>query len=177
MTAVSEVALQFPIEDVRGYASRFPSAGDDDVLAIGKAARARGFYARDEFVTVCRWKTPRSAPRVAMNSDEDVERATRVALLEASTEAERMEALRSLHGVDWATASVLLHLVYPERYPIIDRRALHALGAHQRASYSFGFWQEYVSTCVRLAGEAGVDGRTFDQALWQWSKEQDTGPY
>ena len=172
-----EFALQFPIEDVRGYASRFPSAGDDDVIAIGKAARARGFYTRDEFVAVCRWKTPRSAPRVAMNTSEDVERATRVALLEASAEAERMEALRSLHGVEWATASVLLHLAYPERYPIIDRRALHALGARQRGSYSFGFWQEYVSACVRLAEEAGVDGRTFDQALWQWSKEQDSGPY
>jgi hypothetical protein len=174
---VPEFVLQFPIEEVRGYASRFPSAGDDDVVAIGELARARGFYTRDEFVAVCRWKTPRSAARVAMNSSEDVERATRVALVETSAEAERMEALRSLHGVDWATASVLLHLVYPERYPIIDRRALHALGAHPRGSYSYGFWQEYVDACVRLAAEAGVDGRTFDQALWQWSKEQDSGPY
>jgi hypothetical protein len=174
---VPEFVLQFPIEEVRDYASRFPSTGDDDGLDLGKAVRARGYYTRDEFVTVCRWKTARSAPRVALNSSEDVERATRIALLETSTEAERMEALRSLHGVDWATASVLLHLVYPERYPIIDRRALHALGAHPRGSYSYGFWQEYVDACVRLAAEAGVDGRTFDQALWQWSKEQDSGPY
>jgi hypothetical protein len=174
---VPEFVLQFPIEEVRGYASRFPSAGDDDVVAIGEAARARGFYTRDEFVAVCRWKTPRSAPRVGMNSSGDVERATRVALLETSSEGERVDALRSLHGVDWATASVLLHLVYPERYPIIDRRALHALGVHPRGSYSYGFWQEYVDACVRLAAEAGVDGRTFDQALWQWSKEQDSGPY
>lgn len=174
---MAEFVLQFPLRDVRDYASRFPSAGDDDVLAIGGAARARGFYTRDEFVAVCRWKTPRSAPRVAQNSSQDVERATRVALLEASAEAERMDALRSLHGVEWATASVLLHLAYPERYPIIDRRALHALGVRQRGSYSFGFWQEYVRACVRLAEEAEVDGRTFDQALWQWSKEQDSGPY
>ena len=172
-----EFVLQFPLRDVRDYASRFPSAGDDEGIAIGEAARARGFYTRDEFVAACRWKTPRSAPRVAMNSSEDVERATRIALLETSSERERMDALRSLHGVDWATASVLLHLVYPERYPIIDRRALHALGAHQRGSYNFGFWQEYVDACVRLAREAGVDGRTFDQALWQWSKEQSSSPY
>jgi hypothetical protein len=24
-----------------------------------------------------------------------------------------------------------------------------------------------------VAEQTGVDGRTFDQALWQWSKEQD----
>ena len=174
---VPEFALQFPLGDVRDYASRFPSAGDDEVILLGEAARARGYYTRDEFVAACRWKTPRSGPRVAMNSSEAVERATRIALLETSTEAERMEALRSLHGVDWATASVLLHLVHPDRYPIIDRRALQALGAHARGSYSFGFWQEYVDACVRLAGEAGVDGRTFDRALWQWSKEQSSGPY
>jgi len=27
---------------------------------------------------------------------------------------------------------------------------------------------------VQLIKEAGVDGRTLDQALWQWSKEQGT---
>lgn len=169
---MSEFVLQFPIKHVRDYASRYAYADDDEVIAIGKAARARGFYSRDEFVAVCRWKTPRSAPRVAMNSVESVERATHVALLETSAERERIEALRSLHGVEWPTASVFMHLSYPERYPILDKRALQALGVRPPAAYSFRFWQAYVSACLQLAGEAGVDGRTFDQALRQWSKEQ-----
>jgi hypothetical protein len=75
-------------------------------------------------------------------------------------------------GVDWATASVLLHLAYPERYPILDKRALQALGVPERSAYSQRFWQAYVNESVRLAERAGVDGRTFDQALWQWSKEE-----
>ena len=132
--------MQFPLEHVRDYAARYAYADDEEVIAIGKAARARGFYSRDEFVTVCRWKTTRSAPRVAMNSAEDVERATRVALLDISAEHKRMEALRSLHGVEWPTASVLLHLAYPERYPILDVRALHALGVRPPSAYSFRFW-------------------------------------
>jgi hypothetical protein len=74
--------------------------------------------------------------------------------------------------VEWATASVLLHLAYPERYPILDKRALHALGVRPPSAYSFRFWEAYVEACLRLAAQAGVDGRTFDQALWQWSKEQ-----
>jgi hypothetical protein len=79
--------------------------------------------------------------------------------------------------VGWATASVLLHVVYPNRYPILDRRVLHALGVPEPSAYGFRFWETYVDTCVRLAREAGVDGRTFDQALWQWSKEQDIRLY
>ena len=109
---------------------------------------------------------------MARNSAESVEAATRIALSESRGERERMEALRSLRGVEWATASVLLHLAYPERYPILDKRALHALGVRVPASYNFRFWESYVAACRRLAEQAGVDGRTFDQALWQWSKER-----
>jgi hypothetical protein len=67
---------------------------------------------------------------------------------------------------------VLLHLAYPERYPILDWRALHALGVRGRSSYNQRFWEAYVGEYVRLTQLAGVDGRTLDQALWQWSKEQ-----
>jgi hypothetical protein len=82
-----------------------------------------------------------------------------------------MRALRSLRGVDWATASVLLHLAYPERYPILDFHALEARGA-RRKSYSFRFWLAYVAAYRALLAEAPVDGRTLDRALWQWSVEQ-----
>lgn len=107
--------LQFPIEQVPEYAARYAYEDDSKVVAIGRAARERGHYTRDEFLAVCRWKTSRSAPLVALNSADSIEAKTRVALSENSTERERMETLRSLPGVDWATASVLLHLAYPER--------------------------------------------------------------
>jgi hypothetical protein len=165
-------ALQFAIERVPEYAGRYSDEDDRGVLVIGRAARHRGHYTPAEFVTACRWKTPRSAPLVALNSGESVEAATRVALGDITGERERVEALRSLRGIDWATASVLLHLAFPERYPILDKRALHALGAPAPATYSFPFWEAYIAAWVRLARRAGVDGRTFDRALWQWSKEQ-----
>ena len=168
-----EWALQFPIEKTRSYAARFPSGNDDAALAVGKAARGRGHYTREEFIRVCRWKSERSRSHAARNTSEAVEAATRVALSEASTERERMNALRSLHGVEWATASVLLHLAYPERYPILDQRALQAFGVVvPRSSYSYRFWEAYLDAWRPLLAQAGVDGRTFDQALWQWSKEE-----
>ena len=166
-----EWALQFPIEETRSYAARFPSGNDDAALAMGKAARGRGHYTRDEFISVCKWKSERSRSHAARNTAQAVEAATRVALSEASTERDRIDALRSLHGVEWATASVLLHLAYPERYPILDQRVLQALGVPQPSSYSFRFWEAFVGAWLPLLEQSGVDGRTFDQALWQWSKE------
>lgn len=166
-------ALQFPIERVPEYATRFPSEDDGKALEIGRNARERGHYTLEEFRKVCRWKTPRSAPLVARNGAKAVVSLTGVALSETSSERERTDALRSLRGVGWPTASVLLHLAYPDRYPILDKRAAHALGVRAPSTYSFRFWEAFVSAWRQLAEEAGVDGRTFDQALWQWSKEQD----
>jgi len=171
VSALPAFALQFPIHQVPEYAARYVD-DDDDVLAIGRVARERGHYTMDEFQRLCRWKTPRSAPLVAQNSADSVEDATRTALSETSSEHERVEALLSLRGVGWPTASVLLHLAYHERYPILDVRALHALGVRAPSAYSFKFWEAYVTAYVELAARSGVDGRTFDQALWQWSKEQ-----
>jgi hypothetical protein len=166
-------ALQFPIERVPDYAARFPAEDDGEALAIGRNARKRGHYTLEEFREVCRWKTPRSAPLVARNTAEAVVSLTGVALSETSSERERIDALRSLRGVGWPTASVLLHLAYPDRYPILDKRVVHALGVRAPVTYSFRFWEAFIGAWRDLAKQAGVDGRTFDQALWQWSKEQD----
>jgi hypothetical protein len=38
-----------------------------------------------------------------------------------------------------------------------------------------GFWEAYVQAWRAVRAAAGVDGRTLDRALWQWSKEQDAG--
>jgi hypothetical protein len=165
-------SLQFALNEVPTYAGRYDDEDDKEVLAIGRRADRRGRYTLDEFVRVCRWKTPRSGPLVALNTAASIEVATRAALSEATGERERMEALLSLSGVGWPTASVLLHVAQPDRYPILDVRALHALGVRARSAYSFKFWEAYVAACIELASQAGVNGRTFDQALWQWSKER-----
>ena len=166
--------LQFPLEQVPAYAARYTD-DDDEVLAIGRAVRGRGHYSLVEFRRVCRWKTPRSAPLVALNSAEAVESSTRAALAEAASDRERVKELQSLRGVGLPTASVLLHLVHPDRYPILDVRALHALGVPAR-SHSYRLWEAFVTEYRRLVTQAGVDGRTLDQALWQWSSEQ-SSPY
>ncbi len=163
--------LQLGLDEIAAYAAHYQDLGDVRVLANGRAAHKRGYYTRREFVEACRWKTPRSAPLVASNTAARVRGASRTALRKDTPERERMRALRELHGVGWPTASVLLHLTSPDRWPILDVRVVHALGLRD-ATYGYAFWEAFVRNHRDLVERAGIDGRTLDRGLWQWSAKQ-----
>ena len=57
-------------------------------------------------------------------------------------------------------------------YPILDYRALWSLSLKLPKCYSFEFWWAYVEYCRELSSRNGVDMRTLDKALWQYSKEK-----
>jgi hypothetical protein len=168
---VAAFELQFPAGEIQSLALRFPGQDDGGFQATGAAVLARGYYTRGEFIRVCRWKTPRSAPKVAANSAPRVRRATGSALA-TEDECARMQALLGLQGVGVPTASTLLYCVFPERYPILDVRALESLGVKPRSVYPVGFWLEYLAACRTLSARYAVDLRTLDKALWQHSKER-----
>ncbi len=165
--------LQFPSREIEPLANRFGSGGETRLPEVGAAVRARGHYTREEFVEVCLWKTPRSRPKVASNSETAVVEATGRALATEDEET-RMSALLELAGVGVPTASVLLYCPFPNDYPILDVRALESLGVKPRSQYPMGFWLQYLSTCRQLASRHGVSIRTLDKALWQYSKERAT---
>lgn len=163
--------LQFPIEEIEGLAARFPGDDGARLHEVGTAVRQRGYYTRDEFIEVCAWKTVRSRPKVAVNTETAVVGATRLALATVDEPA-RMTALLGLQGVGVPTASTLLYCALPDRYPILDVRALESLGVKARSQYPLSFWLEYLDACRELAQLAGVSLRTLDKALWQHSKER-----
>jgi hypothetical protein len=139
-------------------------------LAVGAAARSRGYYTRAEFIEVCAWKTVRSRPKVAANTETAVVDATGRALA-ATDETIRIASLLELEGVGVPTASTLLYFAFPDDYPILDVRALESLGAKPRSQYPVSFWLGYLAACRQIARDAGVSVRTLDRALWQYSKE------
>ena len=163
-------SIRFELAEVPFWGERYSYQDDGRIRAIGAAAGRRGWYTRDEFLAVMRWKTPRTQSRCAENTEGVVVERTRLALGPAD-ERVRMKALMSLHGVAFPTASTLLHFARPDAYPILDVRALWSLGVDEAPRfYSFGFWWDYVEACRRQAAEAGVSLRTLDRALWQYSK-------
>jgi len=166
--------LQFPPVEIPALAARFPVLDESRMAVVNAAVRTRGHYTREEFIEVCAWKTPRSRPRVAANSEAAVIDATSRALA-ASDEAIRFAALLELDGVGAPTASTLLYVAFPDDYPILDVRALESLGVKSRSTYPVSFWLAYLEACRTLAHDNGVSLRTLDKALWQHSKERGPG--
>jgi len=175
VAGVPRFALQFDPAEIPALAARFPATDDGPAVAAGAAARAAGHYTRAQFLLVCAWKSPRSRPLVAANGEAAVRAATGIALA-ATDERIRMEALLTLSGVGVPTASTLLYFAEPDRYPILDVRALASLGERSvRSTYPVAYWLEYLEACRALAARHGVGLRTLDKALWQYDREATRG--
>lgn len=157
-------------EAVLAAAARYSYAPDAVIEAMIPGVEARGFLTREEFLFVGTWKSPRIRSRLESNSAVHIEEATRVALTTRAEEL-RTGVLMTLTGVAYPVASVFLHWFHQEPYPILDFRALEALGIPMPRQYTECFWREYVAAWRAALTATGVDKRTLDRALWQWSKE------
>jgi hypothetical protein len=164
--------LRFPSTEIPHWAERYSYTGEDRLMdRLAPATRDRGYLRRNEFLALCRWKTPRTIRRCASNSTQQIRDATQLAFA-TSDERAKIGILRLLAGVDWPTASVLLHFCDRQPYPVLDFRALWSLGTEPPSSYSFAFWWAYTTFTRRLAESTGHTMRTIDRALWQYSKER-----
>jgi hypothetical protein len=163
--------LRFPPSEIPHWASRYAYAGEDRTVdTVGRSVQSRGYLKRQEFLRLCRWKTPRSQPRCARNPASLVREATEIALA-TDDERAKMYVLRSLAGVEWPTASVILHFCDRRPYPILDYRALWSLGYRKPPAYTFAFWMAYTRFTRELSQATGHSMRTVDKALWRYSKE------
>jgi hypothetical protein len=157
--------------DLKRYAAIYPAEVDDVVLGLTAGARRRGSLTRREFMVLGDWKTPRSRPRRAANSEALVREATRLALGAKSDEL-KIGILRMLQGVDWPTASVILHFCDRGAYPILDVRALWSAGlGTPLPPYTTRLWIDFVAFTRELARGSRCSMREIDRALWQYSKE------
>ena len=117
--------LQFSLSEIDGLANRYR---DDDTLALEAGKRiAGGDYRRANLDIIFHWKTKgRGKSRLLHNTDIEIEEALRLAA-GASTERAAMAVLCGLDGVDVPVASAILTAIDPDRYTVIDFRALESL--------------------------------------------------
>jgi hypothetical protein len=168
--------LRFPEEKIPYWAARYEYRGEAELIAGPVASsRDRGYLTKPDFLLIARWKSPRSSSRCAKNEPSFVEELTRLALAPATSPRLRIEGLTLLSGVNWPTASVILHFCHREVYPILDFRALWSLRCAGPSSYDYAFWNDYVVFVRALCDQVGLDIRTVDRALWQYSKEHQNG--
>jgi hypothetical protein len=167
-------ALRFPARDIPKWAARYSYKGEPELLAgPAVAAKARGYVTAAELCDFGEWKSPRNRARYASNEPVFVEQVTRIALSPNTAPRLAIEVLTLLNGVEWPTASVLLHFCHPDPYPILDFRALWSLSVDVPKAYTYPFWSAYVDYTRGLASRTGYSMRDIDRALWQCSKERE----
>jgi hypothetical protein len=161
--------LQFDAACIPALARLYRPEQDDAALAAGARIRD-GKGKRAELSAIFEWKTKgRGRSRLSANTDEEVADALSLAAA-AKTTRSALAVLRGLRGVDVPVASAILTAINPDRYTIIDFRALAALGHDDSPPYSADFYLAYLEECRRLAEVHQVGLRDLDRALWQWSK-------
>ena len=162
--------LRIPKQKIRLYQQRYDYAADPKLEHIRPLAKTKGFLTVAQLHELARWKSRRRADLAKTNSDDFVREITSFAF-SASHEHSRIGSLVLLNGVQFPTASVILHFCVDASYPILDFRAIWSLGMEQPSLYSLEYWVKYTSLCRNLAKEHEISVRELDMALWQYSKE------
>jgi len=172
----AEAELQQLAEQYWQGAGEKEHALEKAAFEAGEAIR-NGDYSLVNLEAIVRWKSERAVQYLIGNSNEKIRRALSVAASPESTTESAVKALTDLHGVDLQIASAILAAIYPERYTVLDYRALEALG-HMR--HDIRFYEEYLDFCKRLAESeivkpqsdlpAPTPLRALDRALWEWSR-------
>ncbi|MFZ0743989.1 MAG: hypothetical protein WAM85_06265 [Terracidiphilus sp.] len=143
------------------------------------AAIRGGEYSLANLEAIVRWKSERVVHYLIGNSEAKIRKVLEIAAAPETSTRKAVEALMELRGIDLAIASAILTAIAPERYSVLDYRALEALG---HARHDVEFYAEYVAFCRRLAErelvkpQADLPGPTslhaLERALWEWSRSR-----
>ncbi len=155
--------------------------GTARLMAALRDARRRGWFSRAEFLTMCRWKSPRAIHHCRRNSAAAVRRASR-AVLATRSERARLARLTGLHGVSVPTASAILTLLDPRRYGVLDIRAwqlLFEMKSVSRKPAGRGFtprdWLDYLDELRRHARRLGTSTRAVEYTLFLYHRQFQKG--
>ncbi|MGH7014763.1 MAG: hypothetical protein ACREEL_11530 [Stellaceae bacterium] len=142
-------------------------AREEAAFAAGRKIAA-GDFSRVNLMPIIRWKSSRPTGLVGSNLDEDISDALRLAV-DAKTPRSAVSVLCGLWGIDVSVASAILATIDPDRYTVIDVRALETLGVRKQSPTTDDYL-DYLAFCHASRAAHGVTLRNLDRALWQKSK-------
>jgi hypothetical protein len=163
--------LQYDPADIPKLAEKYMAKfrAKDQVMEDAGRRIATGDVSRPNLEAIYRWKSARRIGLLDNNTDAEIEQALKQAMAAADVK-EAVEALITLAGVGVKMASAILTAINPERYTVLDFRALEALNV--KTSENVDLYAQYVEDCRSMAKKYGVTMRDFDRANWQWSKDK-----
>ncbi len=151
-------------------ASEYDRGNDDGkrerrLMTTLPEAFQRGYLRKTELIDVARWKWRGGRTRQLCNENKEEEvREISAFAFSAKTDRAQYGALLALSGVREPMASAILHFAYCDRYPILDKRAIKAVGGEPY--WNFQLWLEYTKICQKAVGRFRVSMRDLDRALW-----------
>jgi hypothetical protein len=186
---MSQFDLKVPERDIDLWAEKYWEKTDrgeeKEAFEAGGRILQGGLSEHDlkeNLKKIIHWKSPRVVHYFEDNDSNPPEKIRGViekATAPAATVQEAVKALTELRGVGVPVASAILTAIFPDRYTIIDFRALEALG-HDAAGIEF--YRQYLQFCRELAKSGNVHPqanraaptalRALDRALWQWSESK-----
>jgi hypothetical protein len=171
------LSLKFSESEIAVWAKKYDD-DDRDALTAATAAKSRGFLQYDEFIEIAKWKSSRPMRFYQRNSHSEVVDLTSRAFT-CRHNLECVVTLTNLVGVRVRTATAILHLCHPDPYPLLDFRAMNAMGIPQTTTSRWDdldwlkIWPQYVQICRQIADRTGCDMRTIDRALWAYRDDLD----
>ncbi|GAA4785564.1 hypothetical protein GCM10023200_19370 [Actinomycetospora chlora] len=156
------------------WSAQYPSAYDDSLAAL-EGIESLG---HDDAEALYRWKfrglwSKRKIKQMRAFPEPEIRELTRRAFL-CEDELGALLILNLVPGLSAAGSSAVLAAQQPERYTVMDVRALASLIALDRwsreaqgARASAYTWLEYLATCRKISAETGCSLRTVDRALWK----------
>lgn len=157
---------------------------------ISQVLQRRGFLLKEEFISICEWKTPRQRNRYKTNSDEDIQNITSNVISEHLNIEKQIPTLTQLDGVGVPVASAVLTVIFPEDYCVLDYRAWRALLWEISEPFSFRDYSEFSGIMDNFRSYASLDSykqylekirtlsrqnqmtpRKIEMALWMYDKK------
>lgn len=126
----------------------------------------------ENLYTIMRWKSHRRADLIKLADKENTILLLKKAL-SANQASDAIDVLRRIPGVGVPMASAIMTMIDPERYTVIDVRALKSLGDNKKRQISAKFYQKYLDFCIQYVEEIdfppsddATNLRLLDKALF-----------
>ena len=131
-----------------------------------------GSISKGTFVRVLDWKSPRVKGILRLNEFSVYEKGIADAIRTANSQ--KLGVLCQLHGIGAPVGSTLLHLMYPDVFPIIDIRTVETLkhaGLLQSSATDLLRYPVFKVAILKIASEnSGFSLREIDRALFSYHK-------
>lgn len=178
-------------DDIKGdYPKFIDESGKEHIeespyfATISESLQRRGHIRKPEFLSMARWKTRRQWRRYKANTDEEIQMATKWAMV-VPTDRLKLAILTTLNGIGVPVASAVLTMIYSDKYCVIDFRTWGALKHLSSApgseypkrpkSFEYSTINSYLSfldKIRKIAKERGTTPRKIEMAMWKFDKEK-----